>query len=139
MRRAVLIVGLAMLPMIAHAERAKPRSGTGHVAEIKTVAEGCEALFVDGREVWREDGPVQVTSAPRWSKSGHGVAFLVRADGTTRLIVVLISGATAGNTLTWSVPPRALPARSVSWLGSDRVAVGGTELEPKLVVGWEVY
>ena len=95
MSRAVLIVGLAMLPMIAHAERAKARSRAGHVAEIKTVAEGCEALFVDGREVWREDGPVQVTSAPRWSRSGHGVAFLVRADGATRLIVVLLSGETA--------------------------------------------
>jgi hypothetical protein len=36
------------------------------------------------------------------------------------------------------VPPRALPARNVCWLDSHRVAVGETELEPKLVVGWEV-
>jgi hypothetical protein len=91
MANAALIVGLAMLPMIAHAQPAKARSRTGHVAEIKTVAEGSEALFVDGREVWREDGPL-----------------------------------------------RALPARNVCWLDSQRVAVGETELEPKLVVGWEV-
>ena len=138
MANAAWIVGLAMLPMIAHAQPAKARSRTGHVAEIKTVAEGSEALFVDGREVWREDRPVQVTSPPRWSKSGHGVAFLVRADGVTRLLVVLISGETAGHTLSWSVPPRALPARNVCWLDSHRVAVGETELDPKLVVGWEV-
>jgi hypothetical protein len=138
MSRAALIIGLAMVPMIARADPARARSRTGHVAEIKAVAEGCEALLIDGREVWREAGPVQVTGAPRWSKSGHGVAFLVRAAGVTRLLVILISGEAAGNILSWSVPPRALPARHISWLGSRKLALGETELEPKLVVGWDV-
>jgi len=138
MSKAALVLGLAMLPMIAHAEPARARSRTGHVAEIKSVAEGSEALFVDGKEVWREGGRVEVTSAPRWSKSGHGVAFLIRAYGATKLVVVLVAGETAGNTLSWSVPPRALPARKVIWLGIDRVAVGDSELEPKLIAGWDV-
>src|SRR5262245_21087829 len=137
MARAAFVLGLVLLPALAGADPARVRSRSGHVAEIRTVAEGSEALFVDGREVWREAGPARVTSAPCWSKSGHGVAFLRSRGGATKLVVVLVAGETAGNILSWSVPPRALPARSVTWLGHRRLAVGDDELAPRLIASWD--
>jgi hypothetical protein len=141
------LAALGCLILAATAARAdSARSGArvaspdGHdVAEVRPRALGGDAVYVSGARVWPRDASRSgvVTAVPRWSRSGHGIALLVREKTVTRLVVVLVHGEIAGQVLEWDVPPTALPAKVVTWLDAHRVSVGEREMEPKLVATWE--
>jgi len=111
------------------------------VAEVRARTSGGDAIFVDGRHVWPEGTGARrpkVIGRPTWARAGHAVAWLAReSGGATTLVVELLDGDAAGQALEWTVPPAALPARAIMWMGASRLAVGPREMEPKLVASWQ--
>lgn len=122
--------------------RAKSPDGT-RVAEVRVRGVGGDGLYVDGKQVWPEPGAHErpkVVGAPVWSRSGDAVALVAKQSpgGETTLVVAILTGDAAGKALSWNLPAAALPARSITWLGPSRVAVGPREMDPKVVASWSV-
>jgi hypothetical protein len=98
------------------------------------------SLRVGERQVWRGSGAgTRVVSDVVWSRAGDAVAFATRdRAGRTRLVVVMVGGDAHGQSVSWSVPPRALTASRpvVVWLGARRLVLGASELQPAVVASW---
>lgn len=92
------------------------------------------AVWLDGRRVHPALGSVQVLASPSWRDDGDAVAWIERAAGETRLVVLpaLTAGAEA---LAWPLP-RALGGERIHWAGDRRVVVGPAPLEPRAVASW---
>jgi hypothetical protein len=130
-------------PASAHASGDKkvarvPSPDGNDLAEVRPRAAGGDEVWVDDLLVWPKDGErdAVVTCAPRWSRTGHGIALLAREGATVRLVVVLVHGDIFGEVLEWEVPAAALPAKVVTWIDASRVSVGEREMEPKLIASW---
>jgi hypothetical protein len=137
---AILVVTAAPAPSEARLRTGPAARGEERAVEVRRHARGGDALWVDGRLRWPAAGetPAKITTRPVWSRRGDAIAFVVREPrGMTRLVVVYVEGELAPHTLSWPIPPSALPARSVTWLGPTRVAVGAVELEPKVIATWQ--
>jgi hypothetical protein len=93
------------------------------------------AVFVDGRRVHPALGSVEVLSAPAWRADGDAVAWLERASGETRLVVVP-EVALRAEPIAWPLP-RALGRERIYWAGPTRVVVGPEELQPRAVATWD--
>ncbi len=126
----------------AHSAAARLRTSSAdkrHVAEVRPRANGGEGVFVDDRLVWPKATArdAQIMTPVVWSRQGDAVALVSRdAHGLSQLVVAIVDGDAAGNALSWPIPPSALPARAVTWLGPTRVAAGPREMEPKVVASW---
>jgi hypothetical protein len=147
--RALLVV----LSLVAAGGRAAPRSAARartvspdgrFVAEIRDGASG-ESLWVGGATRWPAPSPSlvrprsEITSALAWSPAGDALAFTsCDSAGQAKLVVVLVDGAAAPNTLTWPIPEAARPARAIMWVGPTRVGAGPTPFAPKMMVSWNV-
>ena len=92
------------------------------------------AVYVDGRRVHPTSGNVVVLATPSWRADGDAVAWVERAAGETRLIV-LPTLATHCEPLAWPLP-RALAGERLHWAGERRVVVGPAALEPRAVASW---
>jgi hypothetical protein len=92
------------------------------------------AVYVDGRRVHPTSGNVTVLATPSWRDDGDAVAWLERAAGETRL-VVLPALSSFAEPLAWPLP-RALGGERVHWAGERRVVVGPAPLEPRAVASW---
>lgn len=92
------------------------------------------AVYVDGRRVHPDVGNVTVLAMPSWRQDGNAVAWLERASGETRL-VVLPELSSFAEPLAWPLP-RALGGERVHWAGPHRVVVGPAPLEPRAVASW---
>ena len=92
------------------------------------------AVYVDGRRVHPSAGNVTVLATPTWRDDGDAVAWLERASGETRL-VVLPALSSHAEPLAWPLP-RALGGERVHWAGDRRVVVGPQPLEPRAVASW---
>jgi hypothetical protein len=92
------------------------------------------AVYVDGRRVHPSLGSVTVLATPSWRDDGDAVAWLERAAGETRLVVLpQLSG--DAEPLAWPLP-RALGRERIHWAGAHRVVVGPAPLEPRAVASW---
>jgi hypothetical protein len=138
---AVLIA--SSLPASAHASGEKKIARTASpdgadVVEVRPHSAGGDEVWVNDALVWPKEGDRQatVTCAPRWSRSGHGIALLARESASVRLVVVLVHGDSAGEALEWELPAAVLPAKVVMWIDANSVSVGEREMEPKLVASW---
>jgi hypothetical protein len=122
------------------AARQQQRSPDGKLAEVRGRPAGGDGVFIDGRLAWPVGArrSAQVTAPLRWARGGHAVALLAREQQQTKLVVVLVDGAAAGQALEWPLPREALPARAIMWLDATHVAVGPAEMEPKLVASFSV-
>jgi hypothetical protein len=147
--RHVFAAGFVVVVFVviaAHATAAAPplsaRSPDGKkVAEVRARASGGDGLWIDGRQVWppaaESKRRATITARPTWARAGNAVAWLQReTGGATTLVVSLVGGDAGGQALEWTVPPAALPARSIMWMGASRLAVGPREMEPRLVASW---
>ena len=139
----VLVLACLVASASAHAGDDKkiariPSPDGNDVAEVRPRAAGGDEVWVDDVLVWPKDAEREaiVTCAPRWSRTGHGIALLARENTTVRLVVVLVHGDIAGEVLEWEIPAAALPAKVVMWIDANRVSVGEREMEPKLVASW---
>jgi hypothetical protein len=92
------------------------------------------AIWLDGRRVHPLLGSVQVLVTPAWRDDGDAVAWIERAAGETRL-VVLPSLSAGAEPLAWPLP-RALGSERIHWAGDRRVVVGPAPLEPRAVASW---
>jgi hypothetical protein len=140
MRAAVIIAILAGTLAAARGEEETRPAKPARAAEIKTRARGGQAVWLDGRLLWPEaDARLapEITTSLVWSAKGDAVAFVARErTGQASLVVVLVPEDDPPAALTWVIPASALPAKAVSWLGPTRVAVGPTELAPKVIASW---
>jgi hypothetical protein len=93
------------------------------------------AVFVDGRRVHPALGSVEVLSEPAWRGDGGALAWLERAAGETRL-VVLPEVSSQTQPLAWPLP-RALGSGRIFWTGPTRIVVGPEELQPLAIASWE--
>jgi hypothetical protein len=91
------------------------------------------AVFVDGRRVHPALGSVEVLSEPAWRNDGNAVAWLERASGETRLVVL---PEIAGEPMAWPLP-RALGRERLHWVGDSRIVVGPEELSPLAIASWD--
>jgi hypothetical protein len=91
------------------------------------------AVFVDGRRVHPALGSVEVLSEPAWRSDGNALAWLERAAGETRLVVL---PEIAGEPLAWPLP-RALGRERLHWAGPTRIVVGPEELQPLAIASWD--
>lgn len=121
-RRRAARTGILSLP--------PSRSPRGH--HLVEVDAG--AVYLDGRRVHPALGSVVVLATPAWRDDGEAVAWLERASGETRLVVLPALSADA-EPLAWPLP-RALGAEQVHWAGPHRVVVGPAPLEPRAVASW---
>jgi hypothetical protein len=121
-RRQAARTGLLMVP--------PSRSPCGrHLIELDG-----GSVFVDGQRVHPSAGAVELLGAPAWRQDGDAVAWVERASGETRL-VVLPDVAARAEPLAWPLP-RALRGERVHWAGLRRVVVGPAPLEPRAVASW---
>jgi hypothetical protein len=121
-RRAATRTGLLSVP--------PSRSPCGrHLVEVDG-----GAVYVDGRRVHPSSGNVVVLATPIWRGDGDAVAWLERASGETRL-VVLPALSSFAEPMAWPLP-RALGREQVHWAGARRVVVGPAALEPRAVASW---
>jgi len=106
-----------------------PSPNGRHVVEV---LEG--AVIVDGKRVHPADGAVELLAAPLWRGDGGALAWLERANGETRLVVLpdLVDGASP---IAWVVPG-ALARERLHWVGARRVVVGPEPLSPRAVASW---
>jgi hypothetical protein len=113
-----------------------------HRAVVSTGASGAASVRLGARVVWRASSPrTRVASDVVWSRAGDAVAFATRdAAGHMKLLVVMVGGDLHGQVVSFAIPSRAgTPRRPVvTWLDSQRVLVGESELEPALVASWKV-
>ncbi len=93
------------------------------------------AVFVDGRRVHPTLGSVEVLSEPAWRSDGGALAWLERASGETRL-VVLTELSQKAEPLAWPLP-RALGYERIYWAAPTRIVVGPEELQPLAIATWE--
>jgi hypothetical protein len=147
MRTALCFAILGLL-VVGHGDRGDAagrlvaRSPDGkRIAEVRARSAGGDSIFVDGRRVWpTSDADArhpQVIGRPSWARAGGAVAWLAHEPtGATTLFVALLDGAAAGQALEWNLPPQALPARAIMWMGASKLAVGPREMEPRLVASW---
>jgi hypothetical protein len=91
------------------------------------------AVFVDGRRIHPALGSVEVLSDPAWRSDGNAVAWLERASGETRLVVL---PDISGEPLAWPLP-RALGRERLHWAGTTRIVVGPEELAPLAIASWD--
>jgi hypothetical protein len=92
------------------------------------------SVFVDGKRVHPQSGAVELLGAPAWRQDGVAVAWVERASGETRLMV--LPDVTAEmEPLAWPLP-RALRGEQVHWAGPRRVVVGPAPLQPRAVASW---
>jgi hypothetical protein len=90
-------------------------------------------VFIDGRRVHPALGSVEVLSEPAWRSDGNALAWLERAAGETRLVVL---PEIAGEPLAWPLP-RALGRERLHWAGPTRIVVGPAELAPLAIATWD--
>jgi hypothetical protein len=129
MRTLVLLAAL-LFPAIATADR----------AEIRTLANGGQAVFVDGRLAWPTDGRrVTITTDPRWagSKKALAVVSSQSAQGKTLVVLVVDRKGAKPQAVEWKVPT-SVPSDAVMWLGPQKVAVGPDELAPKMIANFDL-
>lgn len=97
--KAFLAAGLALVPLVAHAEPASPSSG-GLAARIKAMAE------------------IPSTFSPEYSRDGKRIAFLSNRSGTPQVWIVETSGGEPQQ-----ITQGADPVGSVEWSPvEDRIA-----------------
>jgi hypothetical protein len=92
-------------------------------------------VLIDDRVV--REGVSFVLGRPAWHSDGltAGVAWLERAAGATRL-VVLPDVADRSSLMTWAVPG-ALSLERLHWTGGSSVTVGPTAFHPLAIASWE--
>lgn len=103
--------------------------GGRHVIEVRG-----GGVFVDGRRIHPSDGSVYLLSAPTFRSDGGAVAWLERADGQIRLVVVPELGRRA-EPLPWMLPGLRGDAQ-IFWAGVNKVVVGPQLLAPFAVASW---
>jgi hypothetical protein len=131
MRRSLL--ALAALLTLGGVAQAESR------AEVRPLAGGGEAVYVDGKLAWPTDGRrVKISLAPRWAKSRRAIAVVSQDAKRAVIAVVVLRGPGAGQAIEWNVPASVPAPRVVMWLGPRRVAVGPDELAPSMVVSFEL-
>lgn len=101
-----------------------------HVAEVIG-----GAVYVDRKRIRTADGNVFVLAPPIWRRDGRAVAWIERANGQAR--VVVIDG--VGDRV--APLPLALPAVAaddrVFWAGPQRLHIGPALLAPRAVATWD--
>lgn len=132
MRLSTLTVGVLFLPLLASAKSSR-------VVEVRARPKGGEAVWIDGRIAWPDAGAKlapQITSDLVWSKTGDAVAFTAREKTGAGTLVVVLIDEIGSIPITWPIPT-GVSARSVFWLGPQRVGAGPKELDPKIVASWK--
>ena len=108
-----------------------PASGSAqHERRHEAKAQG-GVVYVDGVERWRGKS---LTSGLVWSGHHDALAFAGHdKSGDPRLVVLIVDDDLEPAAFSWVVPPKARPARAVTWLGERRVGAGPSELHPAMV------
>lgn len=100
-----------------------------HIVEVRD-----GSVFVDGRRVHPSDGAVYLLAPPTFRRDGGAVAWLERAAGETRLVVMPELGRRA-EPLPWALPTVAGDDQ-IFWTGARRVVIGPAMLAPRAVASW---
>jgi len=138
----ILGVGIAGVSPVAVADGGKRRRAVASAHPT-----GGDAVYLGRRSgmrrlIWRAPSRHErVITEVTWSKHHDGLAFATKnRRGAINLVVVLIGGDLDGHTMSWPIPRRSIERTrpTVTWLGTQRVAFGHSEVRPDVVASWSV-